>query len=389
MAIKDVNFTKAFLEKISLPVWSRDYYRDKDKGLYLYVTKNGIRTFYIRKTVNGKDDKIILGNFPDLSIDNAIKKSIEARNLVANGINPKDKKREFNSIPTLQEAFDSFIEKYAKAHRKSYKEDIRIFNKFLIGLRNIKMNQITKDDIQKLHINVGHESGKVQANRLLQLISAIYNRSILFGLKAENPIKGIQRFKEKSRERFLQNDELQRFFDALHKLQSDDMKDYIFLSLLTGARKSNVLSMNWKDVDLINTTWIIRDSKNGDDLSIVLSKQAIEILTKRKENNKDTSIWVFPSKNSATGHLMEPKTSWKTLLKLAQIEDLRLHDLRRTLGSYQAILGANQFIIGKSLGHRAGSKATAIYARVNLDPVRKSVQSATDLMFSFSDKKDE
>lgn len=80
---------------------------------------------------------------------------------------------------------------------------------------------------------------------------------------------------------------------------------------------------------------------------------------------------------------MEPKTSWNHLLKSINVEDFHLHDLRRTFGSYQAASGSNSFIIGKSLGHKAGSKATAVYARLDLDPIRKSVQNSVDLMCSF------
>ncbi|WP_270921249.1 tyrosine-type recombinase/integrase [Parasedimentitalea psychrophila] len=82
-----------------------------------------------------------------------------------------------------------------------------------------------------------------------------------------------------------------------------------------------------------------------------------------------------------SGHLADPKKAWTRILQEAEIENLRIHDLRRTLGSYQAATGANGYIIGKSLGHRS-QQSTAIYARLNLDPVRESVNKATELMFS-------
>ena len=77
-----------------------------------------------------------------------------------------------------------------------------------------------------------------------------------------------------------------------------------------------------------------------------------------------------------------PKKAWARILAEAEIENLRIHDLRRTLGSYQAATGANGYIIGKSLGHRS-QQSTAIYARLNLDPVRDSVNKATDAMFGY------
>lgn len=95
-----------------------------------------------------------------------------------------------------------------------------------------------------------------------------------------------------------------------------------------------------------------------------------------------TSDWLFPSQTSASGHYEEPKKAWKNLLELAGIENLRLHDLRRTLGSYEAIAGASLHIIGKSLGHKSPN-STMVYARLYNDPVRDAIQKATDKMMSF------
>jgi len=87
----------------------------------------------------------------------------------------------------------------------------------------------------------------------------------------------------------------------------------------------------------------------------------------------------FPGEGKV-GHLADPKKAWHRVLKRAGICDLRVHDLRRTLGSWQAAAGANSYIIGKSLGHKS-QQSTAIYARLNLDPVRASVNQAIDAMF--------
>jgi integrase len=80
--------------------------------------------------------------------------------------------------------------------------------------------------------------------------------------------------------------------------------------------------------------------------------------------------------------MAEPKKAWERILREAGAEDLRIHDLRRTLGSYQAATGANSYIIGKSLGQKS-QQSTAIYARLNLDPARDSVNKATDVMFGY------
>lgn len=114
-------------------------------------------------------------------------------------------------------------------------------------------------------------------------------------------------------------------------------------------------------------------------------KQAIDILKERKIYSENP--WVFEG-SGKSGHLADPKKAWMRILKEAGIENLRIHDLRRTLGSYQAATGANGYIIGKSLGHRS-QQSTANYARLNLNPVRDSVNKATDVMFSYSNTPDE
>jgi integrase len=194
------------------------------------------------------------------------------------------------------------------------------------------------------------ENGLYQSNRLLERIRAIYNKSIEWGWDGKNPTNGIKKYKEKSRDRFIQPDELPRFFQALQEERNATARDYIWISLLTGARKGNVLSMRWKDVNLFSREWRIPETKNGEHVVIALSEKAIAILSERQKIA--TGIYVFPSDRVDDLHFKDPKKAWAKILKIAGIEDLRLHDLRRTLGSYQAITGASMAIIGKSLGHK-------------------------------------
>jgi integrase len=111
-------------------------------------------------------------------------------------------------------------------------------------------------------------------------------------------------------------------------------------------------------------------------MDVALSPIVLRLLENRKATS--TGEWVFPGRGR-TGHLVEPKSAWKRILKRAGLQDLRLHDLRRTLGSWQAATGASLPIIGKTLGHKSLS-TTQIYARLNLDPVRLAVNTATDAM---------
>jgi integrase len=75
------------------------------------------------------------------------------------------------------------------------------------------------------------------------------------------------------------------------------------------------------------------------------------------------------------GHLVSPRKAWLRVLERAGIENLRIHDLRRTAGSYMAIQGVSPAIIGRALGHRS-PQATAVYARLTQDPVRQALENA-------------
>ncbi len=144
--------------------------------------------------------------------------------------------------------------------------------------------------------------------------------------------KGIKFFKEKQRDRFLQADKLTRLFTALKNEPNKLIKNYVYISLFTGARKSNVLSMRWADINFNTREWNIEDSKNGENLLIVLVDEVINALKELKINNETN--FVFPSSKSKYGHLQDPKKTWNKILNNANLENVRLHDLRRTLASY-------------------------------------------------------
>jgi len=177
--------------------------------------------------------------------------------------------------------------------------------------------------------------------------------------------------------KLLQSDELPAFFKALAEEPNDTLRDYFLISLLTGARRSNVLEMQWKQIHLDRAEWRLPTTKNGEPQTITLTPEVIEILRARQTYD---SMWVFPG-TGVTGHLVEPKKAWRRVLERAGIADLRIHDLRRTLGSWQAKTGASLVIVGKSLNHKSPS-TTAIYARLDLDPIRASVERATDAMLT-------
>ncbi len=378
-----LNFIKKSLDALKTPEVGKrvTYYDTKVPYLALRVSSTGRKSFLVSRKIKGKSEKITLGAYPAMTIEQARKQANELNGLVASGSNPCEAKRQLKAEMSLGELFEVYMNRYAKIHKSSWPSDQAQYECYLTFMAKNKLSKIKKVEIQKLHANIGKNKGIYAANRLLALLSKLFSCAIDWGYMTNNPAKGIKKFKEKSRDRFLQSDEMPRLFKALHEEPNTVIRDYLLISLLVGARRSNVLAMRWDEINFDTAVWHIPKTKNGESLSVPLATAAIEILKTRKL--EQLSPWVFPSKSSKSGHLQEPKSGWKRILQRANIENLRIHDLRRSLGSWQAATGANLSIIGRTLGHKNVS-TTAIYARLNLDPVRESVEAATKAIIDAS-----
>lgn len=379
---KRIGFTKQRIENFPVPEDGRrkDYYDTEVKELLVQVTSAGSRTFYVRRKVKGVSNRIKIGRFPAVSIENARKKAREILGDIEKGMNPQDVKRAEREELTLGQLFEYYLEQYAKKRCTTWKDMQENFERYLGQWRDKKLSTIRKTDVQAWVNRLGDKVGPHTGNRNYDNLRALYSWGIKRGyFGGENPCLGIDKFKTKARERFIQPEEFQKFFTALNEEPSATIRDYVFMSLLTAARKSNVLAMRWDQINFDLSTWYIPETKNGESQTIPLTEEAIRILKERKAKDKSKSEWVFPAE-SATGHLVSPNKSFKRILKRAGLSDLRLHDLRRTMGSYLAIQGTSSTIIGKALGHRSQA-ATAIYARLTNDPVRQALENAQQFIF--------
>lgn len=383
-------FTKERLNALKLPQSGRRAVHDtKTVGLTVRVTPAGTKTFSLfRRVKGGEPFRMTLGRYGNggITIDQARRLAAFINAKAAEGVNLAEVKRAHRAERTFAELFTEYLERHAKHQKRTWTEDRQRFAQYLAKpLAKKKLSAINRPTIASIHSAITNNGHPVVANRVLALVSSIFGRAIEWGLAETNPAKGIRRNRESSRDRFLQSDELPRFFEAVATQASDAVRDYILLSLLTGARRDNVLSMRWKNVSLIRAEWTIPRTKNGDAQTIPLSMEAAAILQSRERDAAVGAAFVFPGEGKS-GHLVEPKKGWQRVLASAGIEDLRLHDLRRSLGSWQAKTGASLAIIGKSLNHKS-AQTTLIYARLDTDPVRQSLERASVAMFEAAEAK--
>lgn len=238
------------------------------------------------------------------------------------------------------------------------------------------------------------------ANRVIALISSMYSRAIQWDyFDGNHPCRGMDKYREKSRSRFVLPDEMPRLMLAMEHETNELVRDFVKLALYTGARRSNVMSMQWPDVHLERKEWNIERTKNGEPQTVLLTPEAIEVLERRKKAAQGSnSLFVFPG-SGETGHLVEPRGAWERMLARStalglvealaekhglhlqhyEMRDLHIHDLRRTLGSWLASSGTSLPIIGRVLNHKT-PEATKVYARLIVAPVRNAMEEATAAM---------
>jgi len=433
-------FTKSAIEALPLPPVGKraTYYDTKVPKLALRVTASGSKTFYVIRR-NGREMLWLkLGPTSDMTIEQAQKGAEAILGEFAKGLDPAEARRAGKAELTVGEFFRHEYSKRHGTRQRSWRDIMQRYRDYLerpLGAR--KLSTVTREMVSRILSDMD-SAGKAGStvNNVRALISSIFSKAIEWGFASDNPVRGTRTRKTVKRDRFLQADELPRFFAALQQEPNHTIRDYFLIALLTGARRSNVLAMRWSDVQLEEGIWRIPRTKNGDPQNVTLSPEATDILRQRLAANRqarDPSAFVFPG-GGKSGHLVEPKAGWKrifdqdelfrlmsmiesaghrfelsrssvtgevvvggleTKLKRARaqaeglgidtrgvrIPDLRIHDLRRTLGSWQAKMGASLVVIGKSLNHRS-TQTTAIYSRLDLDPVRSSVNAATAAMLS-------
>jgi integrase len=282
---------------------------------------------------------------------------------------------------TLHQLFDQYFNDYVQNRCKSKEEIRKNFTKYFVPLKDMSVDDIRPVDLQRWHNELGSKHGHATANRSLQLFKAVYNYGDKFELIffRRNPARSIQRFREEARTRVLTEEETPRLLAAIEQIGSGN-RDLFTLALLTSQRIANCCAMEWSELDLIQGTWTIpsRKFKSARKTEIALPDQALEVLNKRRLVYGDSN-WVFPSKTSRCGHIIWPYASWRKILKLAKVEDLTPHDLRRTNATKQAELGANMAVIGSNLGH-SSLQSTEIYTHPQIATKRQFMQAAANAL---------
>lgn len=376
-----------------------------DVHLYVSVGRGGKKAFCFRiyesrerrwrtLDLNCKfEDKLPDALLRDVMLE-AQSRAAELTARLNRGENVFDQPRKEASA-TLQELFDHYKENHLEKRGKRVLDNENNFKRWFEkkNLAKKRADEFSHEDAARLHTQMEKTPGS--ANRAVQLGRAMFNFGIKthFISRTDNPFAGVSLYRENERDRVLSDEEAAKLLTALESIpavhsRDRTLRDFILLSLLTGARKSNVMTMRWDELDLKSGTWSIPAEKTKTQRAQIIPLGAIEIgaLTERAQLLEDSedvdggSPWVFPGKG-ASGHMIDPGNAWESLREKLGMSDLWIHDLRRSLASSMANTGADVSVVRAALNHTDTRTTLKAYIRTSQQVQLEARQKAQEAWF--------
>ncbi len=353
-------------------------------GFGVRITATGAVSFVLRYVINGRERRYTIGKHPDLSPSAARERATVLRGRIATGQDPLEIRTNDREAATVGELCDDYLERHARPKKrpKSVMGDeqlIRLYIRPKLGAR--KVSSISRRDLDEAHQAL--KAHPYQANRLVALLSKMFSLAVAWGWRSDNPAKGIGRFAEDRRHRWLSVDELGALSKAVSNYPDKRIADAIRLMILTGARRGEVLNATWDQFDFGRGVWVkpSHHTKQKKTEHVPLSGSALALVSGMKAatakaigDEKELSKFPFLFPGNAEGKpLQDLKKAWKTICAAAGIKGARIHDLRHTYASHLVSGGHSLPLVGRLLGHTQAA-TTHRYAHLADDPLRKATE---------------
>lgn len=343
------------------------------KGLRVIVSTQS-KTFLFRFNFDGVKKSLKVGKYPIMSLDEAIEVANGYQRLLAKGINPCAEKERIASIPTLTDFMLQTYLPLAKQNKKSWKDDeSRFRNHLQDSIGSELINSISTAVLSDVLLAVKNkERANATVNRTRALMSSIFSLAFERELIDTNPMLRVKKYTEQNQiERYLSDDELERLLDVLENYHKYGIKNQIIVSivemlLLTGARKGEVLNLKWTDLDLPKGLWKLNENKSGKPRIIQLNTKTQQII--RTMSRKYDYVFANPVSGKPFNDI---RKCFDAILKAANIEKFRIHDLRHNFASMAVNSGYDIYLVQHLLGH-ASPLTTQRYAHMRQDTLREA-----------------
>ena len=388
-------------------------------GFGCRVFESGARSFMLDyRDATGRKKRITLGKYGPVTPDEARKRALKSLSAVSGGADPLAEKRAKRDAITVKEMGAIYVERHAKLHKKSWRDDERRLSaKVYRKLGDLPLASLRRADVAKLHDTIGKDA-PYEANRVVALLGKLWSVAEIHGYVPEgapNPAHRLKKFHEQSRDRWITPEEMPVFLTALRHESDEYVRTYFLLMLLLGTRKQELLSGKWAQVDFTRREFRIAQNKADRPFVLPLCDEAVALLKTLPRMLGNPHI--FPSSVAPGLPMRDVKTQWLRIgdttarelwtaanperaaairkvaakgdrenadaryaalvsneMQLgAPLFDVTIHDLRRTCGSWLATHGVSLITIGRILNH-AEKGVTEVYARLAESSLRVALE---------------
>ena len=300
-------FNTYILDNLPSPAKGFDVVQDlSEPRLRMYITQRGVKSFFVRKRINGRDRRVILGNYPETDIEDARAKVREVLDMANQKIPVRRKKTLFQDFINL------YLQNKVRRGEDSLNKLKRAINLHFKDLYQKNIQDISSTDVASVLDNI---AGRAMAARMQELLQSVFKYAIDTGYRKNNPMENIARINVVRRTRKLNKYGLRKLIDAINSEQDITMRSVFLMLVYAFVPKSRVFKMRWEDLDFNHDLW-------GD---MPLSGRAVLLLQDLPQEGE----WVFMGRGKF--HLTDPRVAWRRVVNNAGMGDVTMDDVNKFL----------------------------------------------------------
>lgn len=300
-------FNPYILDNLPAPVAGFDVVQDlSEPRLRMYITSRGVKTFFVRKRVRGKDKRILIGKYPETDIE-------EARGAVPGILENAQKKPPVRRKKiTFKQFLDLYLENKVRREEYSRMKLVRAIKRHLGDLFDKKIAEIVPDDVNNVINNI---HGRAIAARMQELLQSVFNYAMDMGYVKKNPTDGLNKIPQNRRVRPLNRTGLLRLVSVIEKMDDVILRAAFLMQVYGFISRSKIFAMAWEDLDFNHDLW--KDWPLSDRATVLL------------QDLPQDGQWVFPGRGGM--HIIDPRTAWKRVAQQAGIPNLTMDDVYKFL----------------------------------------------------------
>lgn len=353
---------------------NRITYDSEVKGFGVRLTAAGARGFVLNYRINGRERRYTIGAWPDWTTSAAREEAKRLKRAIYKGDDPLGERENQRAAPSVAELAADYLTRHAEQYKRpsSIRDDRSMLSTVIVpALGKLKVSDVRRRHIESIHHSL--HSTPYRANRVLSLLSKMFALAMKWDWRDDNPVRGVQRYPEAKRDRWLSSDELRRLLIALDEAPNQASANAVRFLLLTGARRGEALSAKWEDIDRRRGVWNkpSHHTKQKRPEYVPLSAAALQLLQDmvKAQPDRNAEHYLFLGPNGQP--LRDIKKTWAAACRRTGIENARLHDLRHTYASHLVSGGLSLHVVGRLLGHTQ-AQTTHRYAHLADDPLRQA-----------------